>query len=269
MAAVVAGVEDLAKAEVLVVDLDGVLYRGNKSIEGAGEALEQLERAGLDLLFVTNNATKSALEAADTITARTAYAAAESQVITSGLAAAHWMRAEGVESAFVVGEPSLERTLRGLGVALAEEPEEADAVLVGLDREITYRRLADAMTAVLAGATLYATNTDASFPAAEGLLPGAGTIVAAVERATGATSFVCGKPHEPARALVREYAAGRTVAVVGDRPETDLALGIAEGWPTVLTLTGVTNSAKDVPKELKPTAVVRSFADVPAVLGRS
>jgi len=268
MAAVVAGHEDLAKAEVLVCDLDGVLYRGNRSIPGAGEALEALERGGVELLFVTNNATKTTLEAADTITSRTGYAAAESQVITSGLAAARWLRAAGVDVVFAVGEPGMSRTLEREGIALAAEPGEAEAVLVGLDRQITYRRIADAMRAVLGGATLYATNEDASFPAADGLLPGAGAIVSAVERATGVTPIVCGKPHEPVRRLIREYAGERRVAVVGDRPETDLALGLAEGWPTILVLTGVTGAAWEVPDELTPTVVAQSITGVPALLGR-
>ena len=266
MAGVVDRPEDLAKVELLVCDVDGVVYRGSQGIPGAGEALASLERMGVELLFATNNATKTGLEAADRISTRTGYTAAQSQVITSGDATAALLGDNGVSNVLVLGEGALERTLEDHGLSVVTEPSVAEVVVVGLDRGITYRKLSDAMTAVLGGATLYATNTDASFPAADGLQPGAGSIVAALERATGVAAIVCGKPHEPVRKLIRERAEARVVAILGDRPETDLALGIAEGWFSILVLTGITRSIDEVAEEHTPTAVASSIVDVVGLL---
>ena len=138
--------------------------------------------------------------------------------------------------------------------------------MVGLDFEVTYRRLVEASLAVQDGARLYATNTDASYPSPEGLYPGAGALVSVIETATGTEAVPCGKPNAPMRQLLDDFVAGEAM-IVGDRPETDIALGKAEGWVTALVLTGVTRTAMDVDAAYAPDLVLDSMRELPKHLG--
>ncbi len=122
-------------------------------------------------------------------------------------------------------------------VAVDEGP--ADAVVVGFHREFDYDALDRASAAVRAGARFVATNLDATYPVPGGLIPGAGSLVAAVATAAGSTPEVAGKPEAPTVGLIRERF-GTTGVVVGDRPSTDGALATAIGWPFALVLSGVT-----------------------------
>jgi len=249
----------------VVCDIDGVLYTGEQPIPGAGEALAQLDDAGLRLVFATNNSTREADEVAATILRRTGFAATSSQVVSSAMATAHHLR-DALTDAFVVGGVGLTATLEAAGVRCVERWQDAGAVVVGLDPELTYARLADAALAVrYAGARLVATNTDPTYPSSRGLLPGGGALVAALETATDAVAEVCGKPHEPMRDLLIRVTAPGPVVIVGDRIDTDMALGWAEGWTTVLTLTGVTSATEAAAANVDH--VVASLADVPGLLG--
>jgi ribonucleotide monophosphatase NagD (HAD superfamily) len=120
-----------------------------------------------------------------------------------------------------------------------------------------------ATLAVRAGAQLVATNDDASFPAPDGLWPGAGAILASIEVASGARAEVMGKPHPPMMdAVARRLDGCRDIAIVGDRPQTDLRGGIARGWTTILVTSGVV-SPEDAPKvDPPPDAVLGSIADL-------
>jgi len=266
MSGVVARGGDLSNVGLIVCDLDGVVYLGSEPIRGAAEALAAFARGGIELLFVTNNATRSRRTAAEAVRALVGYEARPEQMVTSSWATAAWIRGR-VETALVVGEEGLIETLDEFGIRVVDSPDEVDAVVVGLDRRVDYDRIARAAQALHRGARLYATNTDATYPTPQGLAPGAGAIVAAVETAAGVTAEVCGKPHLPMRRLLDELTAGRTVAVIGDRVETDVALGVAQGWATILVLTGVTADADGVPGDLAPTAVVPSIADALSLFG--
>ena len=140
------------------------------------------------------------------------------------------------------------------------------AAVTGLDFSLTYGDFAEAGLAIQGGATFYATNSDASYPQPDGLYPGAGALTSVVERTTGQAPITCGKPFEPMRSALAEMG-GNHPLLVGDRPDTDLALGKAEGWKTALVLTGVTSDAADVPADLTPDIVLESIADLPAALG--
>ena len=249
----------------LVVDLDGVMYVGSEPVPGAAAALEKLQDAGWRVLFVTNNSTKERRVAAETIAERTGFPAHEDQVLTSGYSTARYL-AGHVQRVFVVGAPGLAATLTAEGIEVVDTHEDAEAAVVGLDPELTYDKLVEATLAVRAGARLVATNSDATYPTPRGLYPGGGALVAALERATDAVAEVCGKPHEPMRKLVRAMVGLGPVVVVGDRPETDLALAGAEGWHRVLVLTGVTDEPSGVPEEYAPDLVLASIAELPDVI---
>jgi 4-nitrophenyl phosphatase len=250
------------RPDTIVCDLDGVLYRGEVVVPGAGRALAILAGTGIDLVFVTNNSAKSRAEAAVKIGRLTGFDASEQDVVTSAEAAAHLLVAEAPPT-LLFGAAGARPALERAGIPLVEDWHEAGAVIVGLDPSLSYQSLTGAVMAVNRGARFIATNTDPTYPMPEGLWPGAGSLVAAVETATGVTPEVAGKPHPAMRELLRERLAGRRVAVIGDRPETDLALGAAEGWQTILALTGVTASPDGV--EPPPDFVVDSIAEVPGL----
>lgn len=245
-------------------DLDGVLYLDDQGIPGAGAALGTLRAAGFRFVYATNNSTKSAADVVAHIAERTGWDADPGDVVTSGMATAAHLGGRG--PLLVLGGEMLAATLAASGAALTTDWQEARIVVVGLDVHLTYERLSAAVLAVGNGADLVATNVDATYPTPEGLLPGGGAIVAAVTKATGVAPVVCGKPHLPMRRLVRERVGTGPAWVVGDRPETDVAMGKAEGWGTVLTLSGVVSDPASVPDEWAPDIVVASVADLPAAL---
>lgn len=185
--------------------------------------------------------------------------------MTSAQAAAAYVE-DRHETALVFGADSIAEALRERGVAPVTRWQDAQAVVVGLARDLSYEHLVAATHAVRKNdAELVATNNDATYPTPNGLVPGAGSMVAALERATGVAAVVTGKPHEPMRRLVEELADGE-ILMVGDRPETDIAFA-GESWWSALVLTGVTNEPPG-PDDAHPAdAVLDSIRDLPAALG--
>ena len=249
----------------LVCDLDGVVYRADRAIPGAGAALTALTEQGVGLTFLTNNATKTAAEAAAKITRVTGFEVKADQVVTSAEAAAHLL-VETRPPTLLLGAAGAVEPLQRAGIEIVERWQEARALVVGLDPDLSYERLTEAVMAVNNGARFVATNTDVTYPTTEGLWPGAGALVAAVQAASGVEPEVVGKPHAPIRALLEDRLGGGRVMVVGDRPETDLALGVSEGWETILVLSGVTESAAGVAPP--PDYIVDSIAEIPGLVDK-
>ncbi len=232
---------------------------------GAGEALTKLEQAGYTVVFVTNNSTRSGEAVAAKIESLTGYPARPDQVIGSSGAAVALLGTDP-GPVLVVGGEGIREALAIAGVPETDDPRSATSVIVGLDPNISYERLRDAVVAIHLGARFIATNTDATFPTPDGPWPGAGSIVAAIRVASGVEPEVAGKPHIAIRSLIRSRLAPGPVWVVGDRPETDLAMAKAEGWTAVLVLTGVVEHPDQVPDEYHPDMVLRSIADLPEAL---
>lgn len=257
---------DWSAIDTVICDIDGVVVLGRDPIPGAGEALTEIERSNIAVRFVTNNSTKTRATVAERIHQTVGFATSEDSIITSGLATA-MLIADTARAVYVLGSEGLRTTLRQTGVAVTGDWRVADAVVVGLDFELTFQSLADASLAIQNGATFYATNADVSYPTPQGLYPGAGSLVAAVATTTGEKPIVCGKPFEPMRRLLSAFVGGNAV-MVGDRPETDIALGKEMGWLTCLVLTGVVADASAAPSRLRADIVLDSLAQLPAVLGR-
>ncbi len=251
--------------DTVICDIDGVVVLGSAPIPGAGEALHVLRRAGLSVLFVTNNSTKTPTTIAERLRDVVGFDPGPDGVVNSGVATGRFL-AGRVDAVYVLGSDGLRQTLREAGVTVVTDWHDADSVVAGLDFNLSYQTLVEATLAVQHGATFYATNTDATYPTGEGLYPGAGALAAVVERATGRQPIVCGKPHEPMRAVLEDYG-GDYPLIVGDRPDTDIALGKVEGWATALVLTGVTGDPDTVPEQFRPDIVLESLADLPGALG--
>ncbi len=220
-----------------VLDLDGVVWLAGRPIPGGDEAVARLRRSGVRVLFATNNSAPTRAELTAQL-GRCGITADPGDLLRSADVAAGLLAAGS--SALVLGEDGLHEALAGRGVTVVAEPP-ADAVVVGLTRDFTYDVLARAMAAVRGGARLLATNEDPTFPTPEGLVPGAGALLAAVATATGVVPEVAGKPHRPtADAIAARLPGGELRAMVGDRPSTDGALAVQLGVPFALVLSGVT-----------------------------
>lgn len=247
--------------KTFVFDLDGVVYVDRAAVPGAGETLTALDRAGHQILFATNNSSRAVGTVVENIRKRTGYHAESEAVVTSGLAAAELLR-DGGEMCYVFGSDELQQTLIAEGLEVTQDHTLATAVVVGLDRGLTYRRLTDAVLAVRRGARLIATNDDATYPAQEGQYPGCGAIVAAVERATGVEATVCGKPHSPIQQLIEQRIEHPEVWMVGDRLETDLELAERAGWRKILVLSGVTDTDAVAASATRPHHTISSIAEL-------
>jgi 4-nitrophenyl phosphatase len=192
-------------------------------------------------------------------------------LVTSPVVLAEVLEEEGAagRSAVVVGGEGLREALASIDVVVDDDPSSrtADYVVVGFDPDFTYESLKRASFAVQGGAELIAANADASFPAPDGLWPGAGSLVAAVEVASGGRARVMGKPHEPMmRVAKRRLGSASRIAIVGDRPNTDLEGGRSMGWVTILVLSGVTSRDQIDAVEPKPDIVLERLADLPELL---
>lgn len=251
--------------KTFIFDLDGVVYLDSEGVPGAGETLNALRADGHQVLFATNNSVRALSTVVRNIEKRTGYAPEPQSVITSALAAANLLRGSGA-TCYVLGSHELSSTLSEAGIAVTTDHSEATAVVVGLDRDLSYERLTGAVLAIRAGARFVATNDDATYPMPDGQYPGGGSIVAAVERASGQTPLVCGKPNKPMRDLVVSRVEYDDVWMVGDRPDTDLALAAEAGWGKILTLSGVTDTADGLPEHLCPDVTIESIRDLPGLL---
>jgi HAD superfamily hydrolase (TIGR01450 family) len=262
---------------LLLVDLDGVVYRASEGVPGVGAALAARAALGDTVVYVTNNAMHYHGDYLPRLEGHGAPVGPD-RVVTSARASAIYVRDEmpAVRRVLAVGASGLDRELReaGLDVVTAahaatrmsqegidgwEAAGHPDAVVVGLDPQLTYLRVAAAADCVRAGSVLVATNRDPIYPTERGFRPGAGAVVAAIEVASRTTARVTiGKP-EPylLEAAARLVGADVKAAVMIGDALTDVAAGHAVGARTVLMLTGVTTleMADALPESDRPTRI--------------
>src|SRR3954462_5396611 len=207
----------LVRYDGFLFDLDGVLYRGSDALRGAVDAVRAVRAAGRALMFVTNNATRTPDEVASFLQ-QLGFDATPEEVVTSAIATAAMLSSRAGASAFVIGERGLREALTSAGIDVVDgDPEHADVVVVGLDRNVTYAKLKRAALLVQRGAELVASNPDRTFPQTDGLWPGAGSLPGGSEPPRGATPTIVGKPHPPVFESARDRAGARNPLVVGDR----------------------------------------------------
>lgn len=248
--------------DALLLDLDGVLFRGRTAVPGAVEAVAALRRRETRLRFVTNNAMRTVPQVVDHL-ASMGFAVDGAEVVTSALATADWLRQQGCRSAYVVGQDGLRGALRDAGIEVVGMAERMpDHVVVGADLTATYASLRDAGLLVQRGATLVACNPDTNFPAEDGLWPGAGALLAVIVATTGATPIVIGKPGTVLFRSAAESCGARRPLVVGDRLDTDIAGAVALGWDSALVLSGVSTRAEAEASTVRPTFVVEALGDL-------
>jgi len=248
-------------AKGFVLDLDGVMYRGRAPIPGAREFVEMLRRRGKKVFFLTNASFRSRAGTAEKLRGM-GIACDEGEVMNAGYAAARYVREKwGACSVFAVGERGVYEELEAAGIRVAEKG--AKAVVVGIDRQFSYEKIAKAFDCLRAGAELIACNADASFPVEDRIMPGAGAMVGALERSAGVKARVIGKPSRFMMHLCVKMMGLKPaeVAVVGDRLETDILMANREGALGVLVLTGVSGheELKKAKGLMKPKLVVKDL----------
>ncbi len=256
----------VAEIDGIVCDLDGVVYRGDQPVPGAVEAISSLRRRGVQVVFCTNNSGWTIAQYVAKL-ASLGVEAGPDDILTSAIVTAEVLEQRGWsgKSAIVVGGAGLRGALESIGVVIDSDPDSlvADLVVVGWDPSFDYAAMRRAAMAVRSGATLVASNDDASWPAPDGLWPGAGAILASIEKASGGIAEVMGKPHRPMmEAAASRLEGAKHVAVVGDRPDTDLAGGLAMGWSTILVLSGVTTQEETARLRPEPDLILSSLADL-------
>ena len=211
------------------------------------------------MVFVTNNASATPAQIVAEL-ADVDVPATPGQIVTSAMAAAALL--DPGTRCLVIGMDGLRAALDDRRCLIVTDPRDADAVVVGFDRRFTWEALRDANAAIRNGARFIATNTDATFPAADGIWPGNGAVVAAIATATGTQPEVAGKPHTPLLEAAAARAGRTPVLMVGDRFETDIAGAAALGWDTALVLTGITAEAEVAGLSPAPTYVLRGLAQL-------
>jgi len=225
------------------VDLDGTVYLGDRLLPGAAAAVAALREAGARVVFLSNNPLYTREDYAAKLTGL-GIPTTPQEVINSSLVLVRHLSATAPGARlFVIGEEPVKGELRAAGFRLVERPEEVDYVVACFDRTLDYRKLKVGFDALRRGARFVATNRDPYCPTPDGGLPDAGAIVAALEAATGRrVETVVGKPSPiMARALLEHLGTPpEDTLVVGDRLETDVALGKAMGSATAVVLTGAT-----------------------------
>jgi 4-nitrophenyl phosphatase len=257
---------DLAVIKGLLIDMDGVLYRGQAPIPGADRFVAFLRCQGIPFLLLTNNSSLTP----DQYVAKLGNMGIEAradEILTSAQATARYLAQQEPHGArmYVIGREGLRQALMKQGFVVVEG--QADYVVVGWDWELTYTQLKQATLLIRAGARFIATNPDLTFPSEEGIIPGNGAILAALEVATDVKPLVIGKPQATIfqLALAQLGMDGQGVAVLGDRLETDVLGGQQMGLRTLFVLSGVTDEEMLARSTIRPDLVFEGVAHLERV----
>jgi 4-nitrophenyl phosphatase len=235
----------LADITHLIIDMDGVLYHGDRAMPMLCEFFAFLRERPIPFILATNNSTRTPQEYADKL-ARMGVQVSPAEVLHSGQAAARFLAREYPEGTrvHVFGMPSLKQALTDEGFVLADE--DVQLVVASMDREITYEKLKRATLLIRGGARFIATNLDPTNPSEEGLIPGTGSMIVALEAASGVKPMAIGKPEPTMYELAMEQmgACPETTAAIGDRVDTDILGGKRAGLITICVLSGSSDRAE-------------------------
>ncbi|MEV6495520.1 HAD-IIA family hydrolase [Actinoplanes sp. NPDC051633] len=246
--------------DLVIFDLDGVVYLIDRPIPGAAEAVERLRADGTAVAYATNNASRRAAEVADLLTGM-GVPARPDEVLTSAGASATLLARELPAGApvLVVGADALRDEVRDAGLTPVETFEDKPAAVVqGYGADVGWRILAEAALWVRAGARWVATNTDRTLPSPRGPLPGNGSLVAVLRTALNRDpDVVVGKPQPALFTTAASQSGAKRPLTVGDRLDTDIEGAVTAGMDSLLVLTGVSGPADllAAPPERRPTYV--------------
>lgn len=253
----------------LILDMDGVLWHGDRPVPGLASFFSQLNRSGIGYVLATNNARKTAAQYEEKL-AGFGVRVQSRQILTSAENAASYLQSKNPEGTrvYVVGDVGLKLAMANHGFEVLEDKgfvgdsAAADIVVVGFTPYFCYDQLASAAHLIRNGASFIGTNPDVTFPTEFGPLPGAGSMLAFLETATGVQPAVLGKPNpaifEQALKLL-DGTPGNTV-MVGDRLGTDISGGHASGLRTILLLSGISGMDDVSNSDIKPDWILKDLA---------
>ena len=260
---------NLETLETMLIDGDGVLWRSSEAIPGLEYFFGVLEQRGINWALLTNNNTHTVNDYVQKLRGF-GIDADESMIFTSSTSTAAYLKHRYGAGAFVhaVGMKGLIETLEDAGfvVSSGEEMSSHDvaAVVAGMDWAITYDKVKIAMRLILSGAEFVATNTDASFPTPDGLNPGTGMVIGALQTVTGIKPVAIGKPERRIyeAAMKRLGADHAKTAMLGDRLETDILGAQRCGIGTIVVLTGVTTREQLAASDIRPDLLYESIVEL-------
>ncbi len=253
----------LTEIKNLIIDMDGVLWRGEQPLPRLPEFFATLRDLGIRFVLATNNASKTGGQYVQRLV-RFGAVVAEDEILTSPQATAAWLLANAPNArVFTIGEQGLvaELTRAGLEVVSIANAQQATHVVVGIDRELSYEKLVEACLAIRAGAVFIGTNPDITFPGERGIVPGNGATLAALQVSTGVAPIIIGKPQPEMmrQALARLGGSPADTAVLGDRLDTDILAGKNAGLPTIMVLSGVSTRAEAEGGPIRPDLILENI----------
>jgi 4-nitrophenyl phosphatase len=259
---------NLAAVRAVVLDMDGVLWRGEQVVAQAPEFLNFLRRRGIPFALATNNSGQAPPDYDAKLDRLGLGPVPYERIITSGVVTAHYLKAHLPPGAgvYVVGGDGLRALVQQAGFTLTDT--NVAAVVAGIDRQFTYEKAWTATKHIRAGALFVGTNPDVTFPMPDGPSPGAGSILAMLAAAGGRQPLVMGKPaaHMFEDAVAALDTTPGEALMIGDRFDTDIAGARAAGLQTALVLTGIESRASiELNPGLGDTLVVDDLAALQAM----
>jgi NagD protein len=249
--------------KAFIIDMDGVIYHGNRLLKGAVEFVEWLSANDKNFLFLTNSSERSPIELAQKLS-RLGIMVDPEHFYTSALATASFLATQHPGgSVYVIGEPGLIQALYDVGFTMNNV--NPDFVVVGEGRGYSLEALERAVHLVLGGARLIGTNPDLSGPVEGGIVPACGALVAPIELAAKTKAYFIGKPNPlmMRHGLRRLNASREETAIIGDRMDTDIVAGVESEIETVLVLSGVTKE-EDLPGyPYRPNPILEGIFEIP------
>lgn len=246
-----------------ILDMDGVLWKQNIEIGNLSELFNTMRQNGWNITMATNNASLSVEQYIQKL-AKFGVHLSKEQIINSSITAMHYLNHNYPDGGpiFIIGEDGLHKTLSQAGFYHSNN--DVIAVVVGMDKNLTFEKLSKATLLIRSGAEFIGTNSDRTFPTPEGLIPGVGAILGALEIASDKKAHVVGKPAPEMYqlALSRMKAIPAETLVIGDRLETDILGGQQIGCLTALVLSGVSSSDEASSWNPSPNWIAKDLSDL-------
>ncbi len=251
---------NLNDIQALIVDMDGVLWRGYDPLPGLLDFFGFLAAQQLPYILATNNAANTPDQFTQKLAKLGVKTVKTENILTSSIVAATYLKREyeAGTKVYVVGQEGLRAAMRDVGFVLLEDSSQpADIVVAGVDFSLTYDKLKHATLLIQRGARFIGTNGDLTYPSEEGFAPAAGTILAAIEAATGVKPLTVGKPESLMFEIAVEKmdTSSERTAMIGDRLDTDILGGQRAGLKTILVTTGIDNESSCQQKGIQPDAI--------------
>jgi 4-nitrophenyl phosphatase len=254
---------NLATIRNFIIDMDGVLWRGQDALPGLVEFFETLDRCEIKFCLATNNSTRTPQEFVEKLRGMGVMQVAPRDVITSSVATAKYLKRQAAGTRVApLGEPALTQALadEGFGIDHAQP----DYVVVGMDYALTWEKLARATLQIRAGAPWLGTNPDGNIPSERGIVPETGAILAALQAATDVPPTVIGKPEPIMYEMALEQLGGtlENTAAIGDRLDTDILGAHRTGIASILVLTGIATREQAERSMPPPTWVMQGLPEI-------